>query len=347
MSLRVVVQTVCVSGLLIPQLLAAQPPSQPPAVSQKRVLVQKERSEGPLIGTGSVTVTTARADSIAQDSIRREAAMRMQRDSIEMRSRLTRDSLAEVERARVAAAEEQRRIDALALARRDSVARAEAQAEVLRLEQLERDRQYRSRGSGFYAGLAVGALVPTGNLKNLGYNSGLNINVPLGWHPQQQLLGVRVDLGYGQFRGRDFSGDLPNGSTLVLNNINPKVLSATGNVTLRVPLTPSKNLNVIALSGVGIYQFRSFGSKTALGAFFGNTITGATPVDFQSVRNKLGAQFGAALEYGVGPVGLYVESRVVNIFANRKDNVEFDDFFGANRGQNLRWVPIMIGVNIR
>jgi hypothetical protein len=27
--------------------------------------------------------------------------------------------------------------------------------------------------------------------------------------------------------------------------------------------------------------------------------------------------------------------------------VQFNDFFGANRGQNVRWVPIMVGVNFR
>ncbi len=201
--------------------------------------------------------------------------------------------------------------------------------------------------SGFYIGLAGGAVAPTGNLRNLGYNSGASIDIPMGWHPRQQLLGVRVDLGYAQFRGRDFSGDLPNGSTLVLNNINPQVLSLTANLTLRVPVAPSQRVIAYALSGAGLYQFRSFGAKTALGGFLGNDVLAETPAGFRSVRNKLGAQFGAGLEVGVGPAALFVESRVVNVFANRPNNVQLSDYLGANRGRNLRWMPIMLGVNFR
>ena len=314
------------------------------ATSQQRLRVQKEvRGE-----SQGVLSNTAREDSVAAEARRNEEMERARRDAADRAAQATRDSLASAERMRLeaVASEERLRLDAIAAATRDSMARADALAEQERLRR-ERQRQYRFRGTGFYAGVAAGGVAPTGNLQNLGYNSGFNVNVPLGYHVQNQIFGARVDLGYAQFRGRDFSGKLVGGSTLLLNNSNAKVLSATANITAHLPLTASKNLNVYGVSGVGIYQFRSFGSKSALGGFFGNDVTAATPVAFQSVRNKLGAQFGAGLEYAVGPAAIYVESRVVNVFANRQDNVQLEDFFGANRGSNLRWIPIMIGMNFR
>jgi hypothetical protein len=317
-----------------------------PVTSQERVRVQKEirgESQGTLAAS-----TTARDDSIAAESRRREAMERARLDSVERSAQVTRDSLANVERLRVEAVarDERLRLEAIETARRDSVARADALAEAERVRR-EQQGQYLNRGSGWYVGVALGGVIPTGNLKNLGYNSGANVNVPIGYHKPGQLFGVRMDLGYAQFRGRDFSGKLVDGSTYLLNNSSPKVLSATLNVTAHAALTASKKLSAYALAGVGGYQFRSFGNKSALGGFFGNDVLTPDAVGFQSVRNKVGAQFGAGLEYAVGPVGLYVESRVVNVFANRTDNVKFNDFLGANRGQNIRWVPIMLGVNFR
>jgi len=319
---------------------------QPPAVSERRLMVQKDgtvmRSES------NGTLTTARDDSVAAENARREFEERARRDSTDRAMQFTRDSLANVERIRLetVAREERLRLEAIAMARRDSVARADSLAREEQIRQ-ERQRLYRFRGSGLYIGVAAGGVTPTGNLKNLGYNSGANINVPIGWHSQNKLLGVRLDLGYAQFRAQDFTGDLVGGSRLTLNNNTPRILSATGNLTARLPITASRNLNLFALTGAGIYQFRSFGNRTALGGFFGNDVTSTTSTTFQSVRNKLGAQFGGGIEYGIGPVAIYAESRVVNIFANRQNDVQFEDFFGANRGSNLRWVPIMIGVNFR
>ncbi len=341
-------KTVCAAALLTPIIASAQTngkrdSASTRATSQQRVRVQKDvRGENQ-----GVLSNTAREDSIAAESRRMEEMERVRRESAERAAQVTRDSLAMVERTRLEAIarDERIRLDAIAAATRDSIARVEALAEAERVRR-EQQRQYRFRGTGFYAGVAVGGVAPTGNLQNLGYNSGFNVNVPLGYHVQNQVFGARVDLGYAQFRGRDFAGKVA-GSTLLLNNNNPKVLSATANVTAHLPLTASKKLNVYGVSGVGIYQFRSFGSKSALGGFFGNDITSATPAESQNVRNKFGAQFGAGLEYAIGPAALYIESRVVNVFANRKDNVQLEDFFGSNRGSNVRWVPLMIGMNFR
>src|SRR5204863_100855 len=55
---------------------------------------------------------------------------------------------------------------------------------------------------GFYLGFAAGATVPTGTIGDF-YKSGWGAYVPLGWQPMSSPLGVRVDLGYARFSGRD------------------------------------------------------------------------------------------------------------------------------------------------
>jgi hypothetical protein len=317
------------------------------AASQQRLKIRKD-VKGVSFGTLDDRAMMARDDSIAEVR-RREAVDRANAEALERSLLFSRDSMANVERMRLEAVarDERMRLEAIEAARRDSVMRADALAEQERIRRQEMQGQYRFRGTGFYVGAAAGAVVPTGNLNNLGYNSGFNVNIPIGWHKQNQVFGARMDLGYAQFRGRDFSGRLVDGSGFLLNNNSPKIFSATLNLTAHLPLIPSHNLNAYALTGLGVYQFREFGSKSSLGGFLGNDLTSTNGPGYQSVRNKAGAQFGAGLEYGIGPAALYVESRVVNVFAHRADNVQFNDFFGANRGQNVRWVPIMVGVNFR
>lgn len=317
--------------------------NQAPATSQERMRVRKD-VRGESSGTLDMPRMT-REDSIAAADARR-------REEMERAAMVTRDSLANIERMRAdsVAREERARLDALAAAeaaRRDSVARAEALIEQERIRRMEMQRQYRFRGNGFHAGVAGGLVKPTGNLENLGYNSGANINIPLGYHKQNTVLGVRLDLGYAQFRGQDFRGNLPDGATLTLSNNNVKVLSATANITAHLPLTASKKLQVYGVTGAGIYQFRSFGNTSALGGFLGNNVLQTNTAEFQSVRNKLGAQFGAGFEYAVGPAAIFIESRIVNVFAKRTTNVALEDYFGANRGQNVRWIPLMLGMNFR
>ena len=142
------------------------------------------------------------------------------------------------------------------------------------------------------------------------------LTVPIGWHGNT-FLGARVDLGYTQFSGNQFIGRGPSGLPVTLTNSTPKVFSGVGNLTARAPLNASKSLKIYALAGAGLYNFRDLGAASALSGFLGN-----------------------------GPAQLFVETRFVNVFTDRNDSVPFTDFFGANRSKNVRWVPIMIGVNI-
>ncbi len=209
-----------------------------------------------------------------------------------------------------------------------------------------RDR-YRFNGSGWYIGLAGGGAVPSDDFEKLGYRSGYDLNVPIGWHKNGNLLGLRLDLGYAAFGGRSFVGRVPGGAAVTLTNGSPKVYSATLNSTLRIPLSSSRRVNLYGVGGAGLYHFRSFGGNSALGGYLGNDVLKTNEAQLKQTRSKLGAQVGGGIDFGVGPASIFVESRFVNVFADRDDAVQFRDFFGDNVSKSLRWVPIVIGVNIR
>lgn len=354
---RVIITAACSAALISPQFLLAQTDTsmrmpmrsstsaqdstqranaarQARATSQQRIRVQKGEAAGTL---------DLRADSLA-------AAERARADSVSRAQQYTRDSLITADRARMdsMAAVARLRADSVARAeafRRDSVTRADsitAAAEAWRKEQ----ERYRLGNNGWYVGIGGGLSVPTNDFKHLGYNSGLNVHVPIGWHRPNSALGLRMDLSYNRFSGRTFTNDAPVGSAVTLQNPNPQVLSATMNVTLATPLSLLRNVRLYGVAGAGLYHFRSFGGNSALGAFLGNDVLENNEASNKSTRNKLGAQGGAGLDWTVGTSSIYLESRVVNVFADRDDNVAFRDFFGDRSG-SLRWVPIVLGVKIR
>lgn len=308
---------------------------QPRATSEQRLRVQK--------GGEAAGTIDQRADSIA-------AAERARTDSMNMAMQRQRDSVAAVERARSdsVAAVERARADSLARVeaiRRDSVARADsiAAAEEARRRDLAR---YRFGNNGWYLGLGAGASAPTSDFKNLGYNSGLNVHVPIGWHKDNAAVGIRFDLTYNRFSGRTFTGSAPIGSATTLQNPNPQVFAATFNLTLATPLSLMRNVRLYGVGGGGLYHFRSFGGGSALGGFLGNDVLTTNEANNKATRNKFGVQAGAGLDWTVGTSSVYLESRLVNVFADRNDNVQFRDFFGDRSG-SVRWVPIVLGVKIR
>lgn len=319
----------------------------PRATSQERYRVQKG---GEAAGTLDNTPPKPSAEQMRADSIAaaNAAAEKARRDSVDMAMQRQRDSLANIERMRadsVARVEKQRTdsIAAIERARADSVARADS---IAAARQAEMSR-YRFGGNGWYVGLAAGASAPTSDFKNLGYNSGFALSVPIGWHRPNNALGVRFDFGYSRFSGRSFTGTIPAGSAVTLSNPNPQVLSGTVNLTLATPMSLMRNVRLYAVGGGGLYHFRSFGGASALGGFLGNDVLQSNEVNNKVTRNKFGAQIGGGLDWTVGTSAVYIESRFVNVFADRNDNVALNDFFGDNRSKTLKWVPIVVGVKIR
>ncbi len=319
----------------------------PRTTSDRRIPVQK-RSSG-----GEVALPTAaeqaRLDSIARaDSLKRIDEART--DSIERVERARQDSLAAVARARQDSLEamEHARQDSIAAvekARTDSIARADsiAQAERMRREQMRSRGMF--GGSGWYIGLAGGASAPTGDLKTIGYTTGYQVAVPIGWQSQNKVLGARVDLGYSQFNGGSYAVVPTAGSPALLVNEDPKIYSAVLNATLRFPLNASHSTGFYLLGGGGVYSFRNFGMGSALSSYLGNDVTNPLTADNKTSITKWGVDGGAGLDFGIGAASLYVESRLVNVYANR-NNPTADAMLGTTNDQ-LRWVPIVLGVKFR
>lgn len=357
---RTAVRAVCAAALVSPTLLPAQnttrtaPPTMAPLVrdtvlgstSQRRIRVQKEPA-GNLAAQSNDAAMAARADSVRADSVRADsitraaAAMEVERARRAAIETARADSIARVVRAR------QDSIDAVEAARLAVIARADS---VAKAEQQRRE-QWRQRqlfnGSGWYVGLSGGGAIPTGDFSDLGYDGGYNVNVPIGWHSRNHFLGVRLDLGYSQFTSGPFTGIGVGGAPVVLNNRDPRVLSAALDITAQVPLNASRSVSLYALGGGGLFHFRNFGPTSSLGGFLGNDVLESPDAGNPKTRNKFGAQAGAGIDFGIGPASLFLETRVVNVFADRNDNVRFSDFFGSNRSKNVRWVPILLGVNFR
>jgi len=310
----------------------------PTVYSQQRVRVQKDyEKRDPM---------QDRADSIAAaERMKRDSIDRARQDSVDRAMQHSRDSISAAERARadeVARLERMRQDSinaanaAIEAARRDSIARADALA--------EQERMRRLQGSNWHIGLSAGAAVPSGDFKSVGYNSGFDIGVPIEYHRPGSFIGLRGDLGYTQFNTGTFSS--VTGSPSQLSGKDPKVLTATANLTAHMPLTSSRKVNLYALGGGGIYHFRNV-EASALGAFLGNDVFDGVDEPTEKNKTKYGVQAGGGLDFGFGRTALYVESRFVHVFADRSESVTFDDFFGANRSKSLHWVPIVVGVKIR
>ena len=193
-------------------------------------------------------------------------------------------------------------------------------------------------------GLAAGSASPTGDLEDLGYDSGLSISVPIGWHNPAAFFGWRLMLGYNQFNGASFTTGGVN--PVVLNNADPKVYSAELNLNMRFPFNERKTSSVYLSGGGGVYLFRNFGQGSALAGYLGNDVLDPDDSNNESTINKWGVNGGAGLEFGIGTSSLFLETRLVNVFAGRDDEPNFDSVFGE-RGSAVRWMPLIIGFTIR
>ena len=318
--------------------------------STTRIPIRKE-SRGEVV----LPTRTTRADSIAQ----------ARTDSINKASLARNDSIVAAERARSDSMNLQSRADSIALATRtDSLARNEQARtdSISRLEQIRNDSiarttpvvavpeqnmpmtQTRKLPGAFYIGFAAGRNAPSGDFEDLGYARGLNISVPIGWHNPSSVFGFRLMLGYNQFDGESFTtgGTAP----VILSNSDPKVYSAEMNLNMRFPFNERRTSSVYLSGGGGMYMFRNFGQNSALAGYLGNDVL--EPNDEANERGitKWGVNGGAGLEFGIGTSSLFLETRLVNVFAGRDDEPNFDSVFGE-RGSSVRWMPLIIGFTIR
>ncbi len=331
------------------------------ARSTTRIPIRKESR-----GEVTLPVTNRRDSTAVADSARRASQARS--DSITRADLARNDSIAAIERARMDSISMRTRTDSIAqAARTDSIARMEQARtdSISRLEQMRNDSiaranpvaaaavpteqnmpvsQGRRLPGSFYMGLAAGSAAPTGDLKDLGYDSGLSISVPIGWHNPSALFGWRLMLGYNQFNGASFTTGGAN--PVVLSNSDPKVYSAELNLNMRFPFNERRTSSVYLSGGGGVYLFRNFGQGSALAGYLGNDVLDPNDSNNESTINKWGVNGGAGLEFGIGTSSLFLETRLVNVFAGRDDEPNFDSVFGE-RGSSVRWMPLIIGFTIR
>ncbi len=313
--------------------------------STTRIPIRKESRGEVVLPNRSRADSIARAEVARTDSI--AAAERARTDSINMKSR--EDSIAQAARTDSLARIEQARTDSISRAeqmRNDSIARANTvpSAPVVTEQNTMPMTQTRKLPGSFYIGLAAGGNSTTGDFQDLGYDSGLNISVPIGWHQPENIFGFRLMLGYNQFNGASFSTG--GTSPVVLSNPDPKVYSAELNLNMRFPFNERKTSAVYLSGGGGVYMFRNFGQGSALAGYLGNDVLDPNDSANESTINKWGVNGGAGLEFGIGTSSLFLETRLVNVFAGRDDEPNFDSVFGE-RGSSVRWMPLILGFTIR
>lgn len=196
--------------------------------------------------------------------------------------------------------------------------------------------RYLFGNSGFYIGAAAGTAIPYNQFSDLGYDSGFDITVPVGWHRPGRTLGVRATLAYDQLHA-DLAGSQGSLPAMRGSAPDPKVYSATVDAVLKFPVGSTaregRGLSLYALGGGGSYLFRGFGGLGELAEVLGPDKIGTSAKNI----HKWGVQAGAGLEYGLGPTALFVESRWTNVFTT--DSRTGNDY--------LRWIPIGVGVMFR
>lgn len=192
-------------------------------------------------------------------------------------------------------------------------------------------------GNGdFYFGAGAGTAVPFNLLSDLGYDSGFDLTIPVGWHKPGRTLGLRATFGFDQVHA-DVASANATAPAMVGSAPDPKIYSATADAVLKFPIggavRDGKGLSLYTVGGGGVYLFRGFGGLTQLGDVLGADKIGSSAKNV----HKYGVEAGAGMEYGLGPAAVFVESRWVNVFTK-----------GSTAGNKyLRWIPIGVGVTLR
>lgn len=213
---------------------------------------------------------------------------------------------------------------------RSELALATARAAALEQQVAQFDRRMSSLKygslfghSGFYMGLGTGMNFTTGTLHNVGYGTGLNIVMPIGWSKPGNVLGVRAELAAQSLEGNVFPG---------FQNRDPIAYSANAMLTVNLPINNAKTNLFYLMGGGGVFLFDRVGKTSALGDRLG---------DSDGTVTKLGLVGGAGLEFHIlGATSLFVESAFTNVFGERPVLTSGDS-------RSLRWVPLVAGITLR
>jgi hypothetical protein len=182
--------------------------------------------------------------------------------------------------------------------------------------------------SGFYLGIGSGTNITTGTLDEIGYEEGLNVVIPIGFHKRGSALGFRAELGVETFDGVSFGG---------FSNTDPRAYSAVGMLTLHLPFNQAKTNSFYLMGGGGAYMFRDIDAGSTLSPRLGS----ATGTTGSRSETKFAVTGGVGLEFHIlGATSFFVQSRVTNLFADAPAG-------GTDDTKNLRWIPLTAGFMLR
>lgn len=180
--------------------------------------------------------------------------------------------------------------------------------------------------SGFYIGVGSGTNLTMGTVDDIGYNSGLNVSIPIGWHRRGSVIGVRTEWGIQSFDGRNSLG---------FSNPDARFYTALGFLTLNVPMNAAKTNTFYVMGGGGLYMFRNLTAGSTLGNRFGSTATAGST----SSETKFGFQGGAGVELKIlGATSFFVQTGIAQVSSDPP---------AGQSGSSLRWVPLIAGIQLR
>ena len=340
--------TSCAMGLSVALTLSAVG-ARAQDTSQVRIPVRKGNSTATVGGSRQTGTTSTTATGITtRESGGDVATLTMLRiDSLENVTAEYKTRLDALEAANAAAASKNAALEARINALADSLATANTALAALReelnatntrltdvdgrLQNLnQRYDRFRHRSlfgnSGFYIGLGTGTSFTSGTLRDIGYEAAPLLSMPIGWHKPGSMLGLRTEWTLARLEGVATPGFF---------NPDPTVASGVALATFAFPINSAKTNSFYLMGGGGFYMFRNFGATSSLGdRFIGSDETGG------NTETKWGFQGGAGLEFHIlGATSLYVQSSITNVAADRGTS--------GDEGRNLRWMPVVVGFQLR
>ena len=301
------------------------------ATSQQRVRVQKEGTTSRVTSPGDVAVprgsAAARRDSLMRDSLRADSIARARRTT-GVRTDTTTRTDTTMRTDTTARRDTTMRTDTTTTPTRTDTATTTVTTPPTRTDTAppsttpmmteEQGGMMMMRGP-WYLGLSAGPNVPIGDAADV-YKAGFNVTVPIGWQPQGSPFGLRLDLSYSRFNGKELGAGASR-----FQADDPNIWSATVNATLdlvRWGLDQRGSLYVVG--GGGAHRFSDF-AETGFDGEEDNALKG-------EAFTKAGLSAGGGIAFPIGGASLFVESRWVTAFTENN---------------NTNWVPIIVGLKWR
>jgi Outer membrane protein beta-barrel domain len=244
---------------------------------------------------------------------------------------------------RIPISKETPRVDTLTVFRTDTVTRTITQRihDTVRVRRVDTVRtapgvvaapiRLRQIG-GFYAGVAFGAAIPSGDEFTNFQSTGWNVTVPVGWDPLGSPAGARLNLAYSQFAKRGVFDQ---------TFATPEIFQTDFDLKLRYPIESPwmQRFQVYGLGGVTFNAFRALAQfdRTTGIVTVGDSVGRSIAINFgfpQVVDNDWhtawGWNAGGGIQMGWKRANVFVESRYVHFNHNSFSVAQVPIIIGAS-----------------